>query len=568
MEDALYLLSQCNLNEIQAGFDPYEKDVVIEQNKYLLGVEDLREMDHFYQAEKGLCFSKYQQPISNYCMLDDFKFSAFVSSIQQPVQESSSEISDFNQAKKEGPYSSPFGLLGNCGSGFNKLKGQEKLNFVSNTVVTNMCTADDRKLSAEEIMKVAGARYIEFSAERGATDLSMLMHPFGLAFSGLSDLERWDVELAQLLLSAAEKVGCQQFDGASRLLSGCELRASNTGNPVQRIVFYFAAALGERIDRETGGMPSRARLVEKGRKEMVLGLSSNLTFIETHRELPFNQVVQFTGIQTIIENVASASKIHLIDFGLRSGVQWTVLMQGLAERDDQYPVKQLKITAVGTTDKHKMEEVGKRLESIAKSFNLNFSFKAVSLANMKDLKKEHFAIEADEVVAVYSPFVLRTMISTPYCLETVLGVINKLNPSIMVVTEVEANHNSPSFVNRFIELLFYYSAFFDCLEACMDEYTQNRMSVEQILGEGIRNAVATEGEERFIRNVKIDVWRAFFERFRMVEIEISESSLYQASLVAKEFVCGNSCTLDTNGKCLIVGWKGSPILSVSAWKFF
>ena len=39
-------------------------------------------------------------------------------------------------------------------------------------------------------------------------------------------------------------------------------------------------------------------------------------------------------------------------------------------------------------------------------------------------------------------------------------------------------------------------------------------------GEGIRNSVASEGEERIIRSVKLDVWRAFFARFGMVETDL------------------------------------------------
>jgi len=61
--------------------------------------------------------------------------------------------------------------------------------------------------------------------------------------------------------------------------------------------------------------------------------------------------------------------------------------------------------------------------------------------------------------------------------------------------------------------------------------------------------------------------RAFFSRFRMVEVGFSESSLYQASLIPKQFPYGDSCTLEKNGNCLIIGWEGTPLHSLSAWKF-
>lgn len=39
----------------------------------------------------------------------------------------------------------------------------------------------------------------------------------------------------------------------------------------------------------------------------------------------------------------------------------------------------------------------------------------------------------------------------------------------MVVNEPKINTALPSFVNRFVESLFYFSAYFDCLEACMGD---------------------------------------------------------------------------------------------------
>jgi DELLA protein len=69
------------------------------------------------------------------------------------------------------------------------------------------------------------------------------------------------------------------------------------------------------------------------------------------------------------------------------------------------------------------------------------------------------------------------------------------------------------------------------------------------------------------QHLKIDGWRANFAKLGMVEEELSTSSFYQAELVLQNFASGNLCTLDRNGKCLITVWRGTPILSVSAWRF-
>lgn len=91
-------------------------------------------------------------------------------------------------------------------------------------------------------------------------------------------------------------------------------------------------------------------------------------------------------------------------------------------------------------------------------------------------------------------------------------------------------------MDRFIEALFFYSAIFDGIEACMDRINPNRTSIESIyLNHLIRNIVAAEGEEKRTRHGKPDYWRALFGRFGMVETELSTSSLYQANLVVRKF---------------------------------
>ncbi|KAK9933949.1 hypothetical protein M0R45_021118 [Rubus argutus] len=148
----------------------------------------------------------------------------------------------------------------------------------------------------------------------------MLSHPFQFSFAGLSYEESRDVELVEFLLASAEKVGYQQYERATKLLDLCDKLSSDTGNPVERVVFYFSEALREKIDRETG------RATQKGlgnnkqpfdmEKEMAIGGETSLV---CHTKLPFSQIVQFAGIQAIVEKVAEAKKIHVIDLEIRKG---------------------------------------------------------------------------------------------------------------------------------------------------------------------------------------------------------------------------------------------------------
>ncbi|WCJ23334.1 GRAS family transcription factor [Euphorbia peplus] len=419
------------------------------------------------------------------------------------------------------------------------------------------------KLSTEEIIRIAGARFIQ-SYSQVVDIASMLNNPFGLSFSNLSDLDSANVELVELLLASAEKVGYQQFERASRLLNHCDSLCSDTGNPVQRVVYYFSKALQDRIDRETGRISLK---VSPKKASLNPNQANPEADFRCYQKIPFFQVARFTGIEAILENVARAKRIHIIDLDIRYGAQWPILMQALQSRHD-CPLELLKISAIGTSSKASIEDTGRRLASFARSMNIPFSFKAIMVSDLLELKEDLFDKDPGESVAIYSEYSLMSLITAQNRLEHVMMLLRKMNPCVMVVMETEASTNSQSFVNRFVEALFFYSAYFDCFDACIDRNDPNRRVTESIFfHHGIKNIVASEGKERWVRHVKLDVWRSFFARFRMKEIELSPSSLYQANLLLKQFASGSFCTLHMNDKCLLIGWKGTPIHSLSVWKF-
>ncbi|KAI4329820.1 hypothetical protein MLD38_028163 [Melastoma candidum] len=420
---------------------------------------------------------------------------------------------------------------------------------------------DRRRLSTVEKIRAAGEGFIQLQEQKD-DDFSVVMHSYGQSFLGLSEEDMKDLELTLILLSAAEKIGERQFDCASIFLSHCKMLSSERGGPLQRIILCFAEVLCEWIDKATG------KYEPKGQKEPNTDrcLATISSWLPCHNQLPLIQIAQFASVQALVDSTATARRIHVIDLALRTGVHVIVLMQALLERKTK-AVEVLKVTAVTTVDKEEVEESGRRLASAAKTMGLNFSFEVIFLDNIEDVDDDLFQIEDGEAVVIYASMVLKKMISQQKSLEKLMNILRNLHPSVMVVTEIEANHNSPSFVSRFIEALFFYSASFDCLETCMAEDAENIRVTEQYLRCQVKNILSAEGDERTMRDVKIVVWRAFFRRYKMVEIGFSKSSLYQARLVAQRFPCSSFCTIEPNKKCLILGWKGTPLLSLSAWKF-
>ncbi|KAI9123007.1 hypothetical protein K1719_005896 [Acacia pycnantha] len=553
--------------------------------------------DHYYSSQEDclLSFSnQHKEPLSNldYGSLDNLRFDMVVSSPlgdaakfdDQTAAKADLSPSYKNYQNQNFPLPvASLDLLKLYSNGLKRLYGETEPDDV-----LQVQRIDDlrgrKRLSTEEVMRIAATMFIRSSSSDQSEGLdSLIPHPYDCYYSNLSKEEKEDVKLAESLFACAEKVGSGQFQRATNLLDHCESQSSKTGNAVKRVISYFCEALRERINRETG-RPNCAPLFspvgeipphyhkyrEKefslfdGDKSMQ---NPGPTMLACQVQLPFSQMTKFAGIQAMLEKLRNSKKIHIIDLEIREGSQWTILMQALALRRE-CPLELLKITAVGTAPKDTVEETGKRLTNFAESLNISFSFNIVTVSNMNELKEELFERDGEETIAVYAMFALRPLIADSNQLEAMMKVIRNLNPIVMVVTEVEANHNSKSFVKRFTEALFYFSAFFDCVEESMEGDDPHRRVLESLyLRFGIRDIVAAEGEKRKMRTVKIEVWRAFLGRFGMVEEELSMSSLYQAELVAKKFSGGNSCTFHMDGSSLLTGWKGTPLSSLSVWKF-
>ncbi|KAJ9145884.1 hypothetical protein P3X46_028212 [Hevea brasiliensis] len=544
------------------------------------GIDSLCSDYGFYKEnlwEQELLISSYeeqerlQQSFLDCEQFDDFKFNI----LSPPLETCLEEITKLGEIQKgiqevepkedkSYPISSEsLQLLRSYNKGFKQLSSGRVIVPINCTPST---IAAGQGLSTEEIIRIAGARFIQSSCQ-GVEVASIFNNPFYLSSSGLSDEDAKMVKLAESLLASAEKIGNQQFDCASRLLKQCNSFSSNEGNPVQRVAYYFAEVLQERIDIEIGRITSKEQWKKQSFDIDKAMTTPNPTALASHQAIPFCQILHFAGIQAILDNVDDASRIHIIDFTLRCGLQWTVLMQALVSRCE-CPVELLKITAIATAWEDLIETTGKRLTAFAQTMNLAFSFKIVVVSDVLELKEDLLEIDDEEIVAIYSDNLPRSLIALPKRLESIMRMIKNIIPCVMVVAEIESNQNSPTFLNRFIEALFFFSAYFDCLDACMERDDSNRLILEAMyLGKGIRNAIAIEGEEKTIRSRKLDAWRSFYARFGMVEIDLSSSSLLQANLIVKKFACGNYCTLNKNGKSLIIGWKGTPLHSLSAWKF-
>ncbi|XP_051126005.1 DELLA protein RGL1-like [Andrographis paniculata] len=442
--------------------------------------------------------------------------------------------------------------------------GSRRLKFDGKTWSTGNEQPQSAELPTEMIIQLAAEKFIQSAPQSGRSKLSALNHPYPSSLLSHSDEDSRGVQLVQNLLSCAEKVDEKQHERALKFLKECEKHSSPSGTPIQRMAFYFTEALFSKIAWETGRITPKVS--EKPLDSLEPLLCPNI-LIAFHKEHPHSQITKFAGMQAIVDHLGDARKVHVVDFQIRSGVQWIILMQALAARTE-HPIHYLKLTAVGTKGRLMLEDTGRQLAAFAESLDLKFIFKLVMVENILDLREDHFERDADEAVAFYAAYSLMSLIGRIDHIDHVMGVIRNINPCVMVVTEVEANCNAPTFIGRFVESLFFFGAYFDSLAECMKDDEPNRRFAESTMfRSSINNILAAEGKERKVRHVNINVWRAFFVRFGLVEVELSLSALDQVTVVLQGFSSRSSCTVQLDGKSLIMGWKGTPLTSLSVWKF-
>ncbi|GLJ20627.1 hypothetical protein SUGI_0375680 [Cryptomeria japonica] len=422
-------------------------------------------------------------------------------------------------------------------------------------------------LSSEQTMNCEGSGRVSLCA-KDSSDREALHRQ---EETGLE--EEKEMELIQLLLESAQTISEGKYDHAAGLVSKCEDLSCQMGNPTQRLGYYISDALKDRIEHESLGMLNNAAKPVLDFAFNIESESDKNEFCSLiayyNRVLLYVKVIQFTSVQAIIDVVGNEKKIHVIDLGIRSGSHWTVLMEYLAHRSvssSLHTLELLRITAVGM-NAEELRKTGKRLHDLAKSYAIPLSYNMVEIASIEEIKEGLFTVKSGEELAVYAPVVLRSLLYDPVLMDNVLSVIKKLRPRIIVNVEIEAQHNSPSFANRFSEVLSHYMAYFDLLDVTLpDRIDLKRVKLEEIItASHIRNIIVYEGKERSVRHVRTDEWRCLIIKAGFREKGFSFQAMYQARLLLGEHASGEYYTLEADGHAIIVKWKGTPLFAISAW---
>ncbi|CAL0301425.1 unnamed protein product [Lupinus luteus] len=373
----------------------------------------------------------------------------------------------------------------------------------------------------------------------------------------LVDSQETGVRLVHALMACAEAVQQENLKLADALLKHVHLLAASQAGAMRKVASYFAQALYHRIYRSY----PQETLVDSSFSDML-----HMHFYES---CPYLKFAHFTANQAILEAFSSAAEVHVIDFGLKQGMQWPALMQALARRPGGAP--SFRLTGIGPPQNDNvdsLQQVGVKLAQLAQTFGVRFVFRGFVCNSLADLDQTMLDIRAEEAVAVNSVFELHRMFARPGSIEKILATVKMIKPKIVTIVEQEANHNGPVFMDRFNEALHYYSSLFDSLEGTPGSLpsSQDALMSELYLGRQICNVVASEGVDRVERHETLNQWRVRMGSTGFEPVHLGSNAFKQASMLLALFAGGDGYRVEENKGCLMLGWHTRPLIATSAWK--
>ncbi|XBH84454.1 hypothetical protein VPH35_072625 [Triticum aestivum] len=375
------------------------------------------------------------------------------------------------------------------------------------------------------------------------------------------------VDLHTLLLNCAQALSTDNRHSAVELLKRIRQHSSPKGDAGQRLAHYFANGL-------------EARLAGRGSElyqSLLLSRISVADFLKANQlymaACCCKKVAYIFADKTICNAVAGKRRLHIVDYGLNQGLQWPGLLRMLAAREGGPP--EVRITGIdlpqpGFHGAYHIEETGRRLRNFARVFGVPFKFRGIP-AKRETVRPEDLNIDRDEVLVVISLCQFRHLMDEslgfdgPSPRDQVLNNIKKMRPDVFIHGIMNGSYGATSFLTRFREALFHYSAQFDLLDTTVPRDNEGRLLLERdIFGRSCLNVLACEGADRVERPETYKQWQLRNHRAGLRQLPLNPEVVKLVLDKVKDNYHRNF-VVDADQRWLLHRWKGRVLYAWSSW---
>ncbi|PAN41286.1 hypothetical protein GQ55_8G031900 [Panicum hallii var. hallii] len=361
-----------------------------------------------------------------------------------------------------------------------------------------------------------------------------------LLLTGAEAVEAGDSSLASVVFSKLDELLPVTFENAA-------------ASSFDRLAYHFSQGLQSRMS----GASSPCYPPEPEQ-------SGTMSVHQMIQELsPFVKFTHFTANQAILDATTGDTDVHVIDFNLSEGIQWSSLMSDLARQGG----KSFHLTAIIMDADHNNNThhtAARCLAEFAESLNLPFQFSFLCIHNKEDL--EDFSRNREGSVVFSCDTTNLCYKSWSKLQMLLLGCVKNLQPKLVVIIEEElvrigkeVSLSHASFVEFFFEALHHFTMVFESLVSCFST-SNNRVCLKLVerdmVGPKIQDFVGQ------YRSVTLEV-AAPKDLERFVPCGLSARNIAQARMLVGLF--NRSFGITHEKGRLQLCWKSRPLISVSVW---
>nr|XP_043611578.1 scarecrow-like protein 27 [Erigeron canadensis]XP_043611584.1 scarecrow-like protein 27 [Erigeron canadensis] len=353
------------------------------------------------------------------------------------------------------------------------------------------------------------------------------------------------------LFAAAELMLSGNFSHAQGILARLNHQfasASAPNKPFQRAAFYFKEAL--QLQLQSNLNPNKNVQPFNGMFKM----GAYKMFSEVS---PIIQFMNFTSNQTILEAIGDAKNIHIIDFDIGFGAQWSSFIQELPTKNNGGC--SLKITAFASPSTHHPIELAlmhENLSQFAQEIGISFELEVV---NFDSFDPRSFLVSGNETIAVNFP--IWSAFTHLAAIPSILHFIKQLSPAIVVSLDRGCERTDLPFPHYLLQGLQYFEVLLDSIDGSHVVSDVSNKIERFLFQPHIEHMVLGKLQSP----EPMPHWKSLYTAGGYSPVLFSNFAETQADCVVKRMQV-HGFHIEKRQAALVLCWQNRELMTASAWK--